>query len=151
MSTGRGSDNDDRQSVRTLLRAAVTRSMKARDRAATSTYRIALSAIENAEAVPVETMGRAGAVEGAAVGVGAADAERRILCEDDMRGIVRAEAAQLRAAAAELHRSRSGSDTPGRLAPDATVQATSDAGSDQVRGLITQADLLDDLLAGLEG
>ena len=73
--------------------------MKARDRGAVSVLRATLAAIDNAEAVdPAEDV-RAGAVEQSAVGLGAAEAERRLLTERDIERIVRAECADLESAA----------------------------------------------------
>lgn len=89
-------------SVRDALRAEATRALKARDQLALRTYRTTLAEIDNAEAVPVETLPRAGAIEAAAVGLGAAEGSRRELSEADMRRIVRDEVAQLRSAAVEL-------------------------------------------------
>lgn len=86
-------------SVRTALRAAIVDAIRSRDREAAATYRTALAAIDNAEAVPATEAPRAGAIESASLGVGAADAPRRALTELQMRGIVAAEADALRDAA----------------------------------------------------
>lgn len=86
-------------SVRTALRAAIVDAMRSRDREAAATYRTALAAIDNAEAVPATQAPRAGAIESASLGVGVADAPRRTLTELQMRGIVAAEADALREAA----------------------------------------------------
>lgn len=91
----------ENQSIRDLLRRALTEAMRARDRAAVSAYRQTMAAIDNAEAVPIDVMARAGAVE-AAVGLGAAEAARRTLTEDEIRAIVATEIDELRRAAAEL-------------------------------------------------
>ncbi len=96
-------------SIRVRLQERLTTALKTRDRAAASVYRTALSAIANAEAVPVDTMPPAGAIELAALGVGAGDAPRRHLTEAEQRGIVAAEVAELIAAAAQL--------SPGRAEP----------------------------------
>ena len=68
--------------------------------------RSAVAALENAEAVPVDELraGAAGAassehVAGAAIGVGAAEAERLVLDDDAESAIVRAEVAALHEAA----------------------------------------------------
>ena len=76
--------------------------MKARDRVAVNAIRSALAAIANAEAVPVDTVPRAGAVEAAAIGAGAADAPRRELTEDDVRDVVEREVSERDRAASEL-------------------------------------------------
>src|ERR1700712_4701756 len=83
-------------SIRTALRRAITRTMKQRDREAIAVYRIALAAIDNAEAVPMGTEHRAGAIESSAVGVGRTDSPRRLLSEEDMIQIVGNEAQTLR-------------------------------------------------------
>jgi len=88
--------------LRARMATALTAAMRARDRVAVSAIRSALSAVANAEAVPVDTMPRAGAVETAAVGAGAADAPRRELTPDDVRAVVEAEAAEHDRSAAHL-------------------------------------------------
>lgn len=66
---------------------------RARDAETTSTLRTALAALENAEAVPADA--RAGALEDAPVGAGAAEAERRLLSEAEERAVLDAEIASL--------------------------------------------------------
>jgi uncharacterized protein YqeY len=89
--------------VRVRLRAALPAAMKARDAAAVAALRSALAAIDNAEAADV---GEAPApvinsadVAGSVVGVGAAEAPRRVLTEAEAAAIVRAEVADRLAAA----------------------------------------------------
>jgi len=62
--------------------------------------RTALSALENAEAVP--TTARAGAIEQAPVGVGAAEAARRVLSDADELALLDEEIASLHEAARVL-------------------------------------------------
>ncbi len=88
--------------VRDRLRAALGMAMKARDRERVSALRSALARIENAEAVPLTEDFRAGAVENAALGAGAADAARRDLSEREQRSLVQAEADEADAAAAQV-------------------------------------------------
>ncbi|MGW7507135.1 hypothetical protein ACWGJ0_05225 [Streptomyces massasporeus] len=76
--------------------------MRARDKAAVSALRGTLAALDNAEAVPVGTVPRAGALEASPVGAGATEAARRELGEHDVVGIVRAEASERLEAAAQL-------------------------------------------------
>ena len=64
----------------------------------TAALRSALSALENAEAVPVDTMPAAGAVDAAGLGAGAADAPRRELTESDERALLDEDIADLRRA-----------------------------------------------------
>jgi len=89
-------------SVRARLSAALPVAMKARDRVAVAALRSALAAVANAEAVPVDSAPRAGALEDAASGPGAADAPRRELTEDDVRALVVGEVEDRDRAAAEL-------------------------------------------------
>lgn len=88
--------------LRERLSSALGPAMKARDRVAVAALRSAMAAIGNAEAVPVDTAPRAGAVEDAATGVGAADAPRRHLSEDDVRAVVVGEVEERDGAAREL-------------------------------------------------
>ena len=78
MSSGSGN-------LRGRMASALTDAMRARDRVAVTALRSALSAVGNAEAVPVDTLPPAGAAETAASGVGVADAPRRELTEQDVR------------------------------------------------------------------
>ncbi len=78
------------------MRADLTAAMKARDTEAVRVLRTALAAVANAEAQPADDAGPAsltvsGGIAGAADGLGAAEAERRTLTEDDVRAILRAE------------------------------------------------------------
>lgn len=90
-----GDGDSARPPVRDRLAAALPRAMKQRDRVAVAALRSALAEIANAEAVPADDGGAAGASEhvaGAAAGLRAAEAERRFLTDADVIGIVRAEA-----------------------------------------------------------
>jgi uncharacterized protein len=86
----------------TRMASALTAAMRARDTVATRAIRSALSAVANAQAVPVDSMPRAGAVEAAAVGAGAADAPRRELTPADVRAVVEAEVSEHDRSAAHL-------------------------------------------------
>ena len=88
--------------VRQRLSAALAPAMKARDRVAVAAIRSALAAVSNAEAVPVDTVPSAGAIEAAALGAGSADAPRRELSEDDVLAVVALEVADRDRAAAEM-------------------------------------------------
>ncbi len=83
------------ESLRDRARTALGESMRARDKEATSALRGLLSAFANAEAVPTDV--RAGAIE-AAVGIGQAEADRRVLGEEDLRELARSEIAEHREA-----------------------------------------------------
>ncbi len=76
---------------RATLAAEVKAAMKARDKVALAALRSLAARVANAEAVPVDVMPRAGGVVAAAIGVGAADAERRMLTMADLRALVAAE------------------------------------------------------------
>ena len=88
--------------LRARLASALHPAMRARDAAAVSALRSAIAAIGNAEAVPVDTVPAAGAVEHARVGHGAADAARRELSEVEVREVVEGEVASRVAAADHL-------------------------------------------------
>jgi uncharacterized protein YqeY len=79
--------------LRTRLRAALLEARRARDAETVSTLRTALAALENAEAVP--TAARAGAIEQAPVGAGAAEAARRVLSDADELALLDEEIASL--------------------------------------------------------
>ncbi|MEV5954363.1 hypothetical protein AB0M11_11410 [Streptomyces sp. NPDC051987] len=77
--------------------------MRARDKVAVSALRATLAALDSAEAVPVgETELRGLALEASPVGAGATEAARRELSEHDVVRVVRAEADERLAAAAQL-------------------------------------------------
>jgi len=109
--------------LRERMASALTASMKARDRVAVAALRSALARVANAEAVPVDTVPRAGAVEAAAVGVGAADAPRRELSEAEVRQVVEAEVAEHEGAAAHLT-AVGRADDAARVATEAAVLRT---------------------------
>ena len=93
--------------VRTRLRGALGVALKARDAGAVSALRSAMSAISNAEAV-APAAGPAGTgsahFAGTVAGLGAGEAQRRLLTEADADAIVRQEAAEREAAAGEYER-----------------------------------------------
>jgi uncharacterized protein len=95
------------EDLRGRLRAALPAAMKARDTATVAALRSALAAIDNAEAVE-STQGPTAAAHpelaGTVAGVGAAEARRRSLPEDEVERIVRAEVADRRAAATAYER-----------------------------------------------
>ncbi|MEV0432773.1 hypothetical protein [Nocardia sp. NPDC050413] len=98
-----GSPDQPLTALRDRLRTALKPAMKARDRSAVSALRSALAAIDNAEAVDVGDA-KAGALEDSAVGLGAAEARRRELTEDDIVEIVRHEINERRITAGEYDR-----------------------------------------------
>ena len=93
-------------SLRERLAASLREAMRAKDDAAVSALRSALAALDNAEAV--DAAGPAGPVvathprlAGTAVGVGAAEVERRSLTEDEQRAVLQAEIDERLSAAAQ--------------------------------------------------
>lgn len=119
--------------MRAALRSRLTQALRERDRAAAATLRSALAALDNAEAVPTgDGHGPVTSthIAGAAIGVGAAEAERLLLTERDERQIVGDEIRGLRDA--ELLYGQVGE----------VVRA------DEAR---RGATLLDEVLAGLDG
>ena len=91
-----------RPDLRAALRGELKQAMRERNRDHVAAYRIALAAIDNAEAVPLGSEQPAQALEMSAVGVGVADAPRRELSHDDVRDLVRREADDLRRAANDI-------------------------------------------------
>lgn len=88
------------QPLRQRLRTALPAAMKAGDRVAVAALRSALAAIDNAEAITRAPSADEGlAIEQIAIGVGAAEAERRILTGAQIDAIVRREVAEREAAA----------------------------------------------------
>ncbi len=81
--------------LRTRLRAALLEARRARDAVATSTVRTVLAALENAEAVPMDSVPAAGAIEDSARGVGESDAPRRVLSDAEELQVLEAEIASL--------------------------------------------------------
>ena len=76
------------------LRSDLTTALRARDRTTATVLRTVLGAIANAEAVPVPQAAppvAEGAIAGASLGLGATEAPRRELDEDDVRAILVAE------------------------------------------------------------
>ena len=79
--------------LRVLLQSSLLPAMRVGDKDTVDVVRAALAAIANAEAVPVDdaTTVTEGPIAGAAVGVGATEAARRELSEDEVREIVERE------------------------------------------------------------
>jgi len=89
--------------TRERLQLALREALRARDTIAVSALRTALSAIDNASAVPVESAPAAGTggphFVGAVSGLGAGEAERHTLTEPEVEQIVRTEVGERQAAA----------------------------------------------------
>ena len=89
--------------LRAALRSRLTVAMRERDREATAVLRSAVAAIENAEAVSVDDLPASttsasttsAAVAGSALGVGAAEADRRDLDAAAERAVLLSEVAAL--------------------------------------------------------
>jgi len=80
---------------------ALRQAMRERDRDAVTALRGLSARWANAEAVPVDVLPPAGALEGAAIGVGAADASRRELDAAELLDLAQAEIDEHERAAAE--------------------------------------------------
>ncbi|MFJ8039702.1 hypothetical protein ACIRBX_04190 [Kitasatospora sp. NPDC096147] len=94
----------DHTPLRERLRTDLTAALKGRDRATASVLRATLGAIENAESAGVPAGTGPLAVELVPLGLGTAEAERRVLTEADVADVVRAELAEREDAAAEYER-----------------------------------------------
>ncbi|HEY6737893.1 MAG TPA: GatB/YqeY domain-containing protein [Actinopolymorphaceae bacterium] len=99
--------------MRTSLRDGLKTALKTRDRVAVSALRSALAAIENAEAVPAQA-------SEPAIGVGTAEADRRVLGDADLRSILECEVEE-RTSAAEEYVRHGRSDVAERLRAEAEV------------------------------
>jgi uncharacterized protein len=90
--------------LRTALRSRLKAAMRAGDRQTAGAMRSVLAALENAEAVPgtsqATSLTQSEHVAGAALGLGAAEAPRRVLFAADERALVEREVAELRQSAA---------------------------------------------------
>jgi uncharacterized protein YqeY len=109
--------------MRTNLRRDLTAALKNRDQVAVTALRSALAAIDNAEAVPVDhplNVVDNGHVAGAAVGLGAAEVDRRHLTEADLHTIVAREVSE-RSTTAEQYERLGRNDAAGRLRAEAEV------------------------------
>ncbi|MBM7519530.1 hypothetical protein [Nocardioides nitrophenolicus] len=87
------------------LRADLATAMKARDLPRVKVLRTMTAVVANAEAVPVTESSRttsAGPIAGAAMGLGAAEAARRELTDDDVRTLVAGERDERLAAAGQV-------------------------------------------------
>ncbi len=90
--------------LRQRLRQALLTAMKARDEVAVPALRATLAAIDNAESVAHPDAAASGAIEQSPVGAGATEAARRALSEAEVADVVRAEMAELEAAARDYDR-----------------------------------------------
>lgn len=109
--------------MRDMMRHDLKSAMKARDNTAVDAIRSALAAIDNAEAVQVDhsvTEPGSADVAGSAVGLGAAEAERRDLATTDIRAIVETEVNDRIAAACQYEKAGR-SDAGGKLRAEAEV------------------------------
>ncbi|CAI9400325.1 GatB/YqeY domain-containing protein [Aestuariimicrobium sp. T2.26MG-19.2B] len=79
--------------IRDQIQSALTEAMKAQDTVAVGALRSALSAIGNAEALPVSIVPSAGAIE-SAVALGSAESDRLLLDDDQQREVVEKEVAE---------------------------------------------------------
>jgi uncharacterized protein YqeY len=102
--------------MRELLTSELQQALRDRDTAAVAALRSALAAIGNAEAVPGSLPNPpgpgAGPIAGAVIGLGAGEAARHVLSDDEVAAIVRAEIEERQAAAVQYrdggHEARAG-------------------------------------------
>lgn len=97
--------NDHTTAIENRARTWLSEAVRSHDAVTVSALRSLLGAIGNAEAVPLPAGSDAGTaqsehVAGAAAGVGAAEAERRVLTDDDVAALVRVEISERRSAMA---------------------------------------------------
>ena len=95
-------DGVNPEDIHQRLKTELLTAMRARDAVATSALRSAIAALGNAEAVapPAASPATGDAhVAGSVAGLGAAEAERRPLTEDDIVAIIEAEVSERRVAA----------------------------------------------------
>jgi uncharacterized protein YqeY len=91
--------------LRQRLRAALPSALKSRDRVAVAVLRATLAAIDNAEAVDRSpSADRGPAIELIPVGVGVSEVARRVLTEEQVEAIVRAEVTERETAAGDYDR-----------------------------------------------
>ncbi|MEV4621620.1 hypothetical protein AB0J74_23285 [Asanoa sp. NPDC049573] len=90
--------------LRERLRRTLRDALRARDAVAAGALRSAIAAIDNAESVPGVSLGVRSSQPLGVTGVGAAEVPRRELDTEEMLRIVRAEAADRMAAAAQYER-----------------------------------------------
>lgn len=116
------SGTTDTTPLRDRLRAALPTAMKARDRGTVAVLRSAIAAIDNAESVDIGTH-RASALEGSALGPGAAEVARKHLTEADIAAVVRTEIAE-RVRAADEYESTGRPDRATELRAEADTLAS---------------------------
>lgn len=120
------------------LQNALRDAMRVRDRTLVAALRSTLAAIANAQAVPQTALtSKASAhIAGATAGVGAAEAPRRDLSEDEVRDIVAREVQELGAHASHLDDAGRGAQVAEvRRASDAMASLLADCGSDTTQRL----------------
>jgi len=118
--------NGHMSDIRGRSQRALRAAMKARDTVAVSALRSVLAAIANAEAVPQSldasspTVTANQYIAGSTAGLAATEAGRRELTGEEVAGIVRAEAAERRAAARQ-YQAAGQAEQAGRLLREAQV------------------------------
>jgi len=121
----------DADDVRARLKAALRAALRERDMIAASAVRSALAALGNAEAVPPDegapVRGGGPHYAGSVGGLGAAEAQRRDLSQDEVGRIIRTEIAE-RVAAAQEYEIGGHGDRAARLRREADVLSDAIAG-----------------------
>jgi len=112
------------EQLRTLMRRDLMTALKAKDAVATTAIRSLLAAIDNVEAPPADSHSPEVAqnehIAGSAVGLGAAEIERRQLTDADLQSVIEAEIQERSTAATEYER-LGRDDHAGRLRAEAEV------------------------------
>jgi uncharacterized protein len=92
--------------LRAALRGAIGGAMKDGDKFGLAAYRCALSLVDNTEAADLAQAPAAqpGTIAGGVVGLGAGEVPRRVLSDDELVTLLRTEAAQWEATAADYQR-----------------------------------------------
>lgn len=92
--------------LRAVLRGRLKSAMRARDKRTAGAMRTVIAALENAEAVPLESTGTpvtsSEHIAGTGFGLGVGEASRRALSADEERALVAREVAELRLSSAAL-------------------------------------------------
>jgi uncharacterized protein len=117
---------DGAEALRVALRRGLTAALKARDSEAMAVLRVALAAIDNAEAVPAPDIMPTTAgtpIAGATSGAGSSEAARRQLSASDLDAIVREQVTE-QEREAERYDALGQAEAAGRLRRQAQVLAT---------------------------
>lgn len=116
---------DPAEELRARLRGDLVAALKSRDAVVTSALRTAIAAVDNAEAAEVEhrvVPPSSSHIAGAVAGVGAGEAPRRRLTNDDLTQIIEEQISERRSAA-DAHAQLGRHEDAARLRQEADVLA----------------------------